>query len=645
MNNTQIAPFLKKIIIIFFLGGVLVFYLWTTSTTYNKPFQFNFGKNLGKKNGEYRGRLEVDYYNALSDAFLAGQLHLLIKPREELLALPDPYDLNLNLPYRLHDASFYKGKYYLNFGPTPALFLFIPFRLIFQLNIPQDVAIAILGFGGLVWFVLLINYFIRIYFPDTHFWVFFIAIVCSSFCNVIPFISRRPEVYEVAIASGYFCLMAAFYWLISGVFGKQVIPWRLYLGSLFFGLAVGSRPHLIFASFFLILAWWKILKEQYHYKIKKSLKEFIGLFAPFAVCLFLLGLYNYARFDSWFDFGVRYQLAGVNIHAGKIFDPAFLLPNLYFYFIQPCFNNLRFQFPFFYLAPLYPYVLPRGYLYAESVAGVLRNMPFLNILFIFPLFYKKISQLNKYLALLIASFILTGIALALFLSFIFGSATMRYLVDFASLLLLPTILFWFFLNELFKNKKLSRFTINSIMIISIIYGCFFNIGISFTGYYDDLRRNNPGLYQAISGFFGSRNLIKNGDFESWSSGISSAPDGWTANCLIARESSIVKFNHYSARVTQELFNQSLYLNIPNYEDFKNKVVSVSVWAYGISGATPIFQIYDGVDTTYSNSGGASWEILTAIHRVNKSASQLRISLFPQVNQSNKQACFDGLIVE
>jgi hypothetical protein len=80
---------------------------------------------------------------------------------------------------------------------------------------------------------------------------------------------------------------------------------------------------------------------------------------------------------------------------------------------------------------------------------------------------------------------------------------MRYLVDFVSLLLLPAFVFWFYLNSLFQNKKVIRFAINSIMIIAIVYGCLFNIGISFTGEYDTLKLINPGIYNAISQFFGS----------------------------------------------------------------------------------------------------------------------------------------------
>src|SRR5829696_3147634 len=61
------------------------------------------------------------YYDWLARGFLQGQLHLPLAPSPELLALPDPYDPRQNANYRLHDVSLYNGRYYLYWGPLPAL--------------------------------------------------------------------------------------------------------------------------------------------------------------------------------------------------------------------------------------------------------------------------------------------------------------------------------------------------------------------------------------------------------------------------------------------------------------------------------------------------------------------------------------------
>jgi hypothetical protein len=192
---------LGKAVMGIFLGTVFSFYLWTASSSGNP---FVFGEKLW------------DYYNLLSDAFLAGRLSLLIEPRPELLALPDPYDPSLNQAFKLHDVSLYKGKYYLYFGPTPAITLFIPFHLLFSHDLPENLAVALFYFGGLVWSILLLNLLTKTYFPKTAFWMRFVAVFCLSFSNVAPFILRRPLFYEVAISSGYFFLFGGLYFLVSG---------------------------------------------------------------------------------------------------------------------------------------------------------------------------------------------------------------------------------------------------------------------------------------------------------------------------------------------------------------------------------------------------------------------------------------------
>src|SRR5215471_15087803 len=79
---------------------ILWFYLWTASS--GLPFAV--------------GRPQEGFYNLLTRALLRGQLHLPVEPRPEMFELQEPYDPGKNAPYRFHDASLYRGKYYLYFG-------------------------------------------------------------------------------------------------------------------------------------------------------------------------------------------------------------------------------------------------------------------------------------------------------------------------------------------------------------------------------------------------------------------------------------------------------------------------------------------------------------------------------------------------
>src|SRR5438477_1567619 len=91
----------------------------------------------------------VSYHSQLADAFLHGQLSLRAEPKRELLALPDPYDPALNPPYPLHDASLYRGKYYLYFGAAPALVLHLPVRMLTGYYPSDAVAVLIFLLAGL----------------------------------------------------------------------------------------------------------------------------------------------------------------------------------------------------------------------------------------------------------------------------------------------------------------------------------------------------------------------------------------------------------------------------------------------------------------------------------------------------------------
>src|SRR4029453_8864333 len=79
-------------------------------------------------------------YNLLAKGYLSGHLGLSPWPAPELLALPDPYEPTANARWKIHDAALFKDRYYLYFGPTPALLVFAPFRLATSLDFPQSLA-------------------------------------------------------------------------------------------------------------------------------------------------------------------------------------------------------------------------------------------------------------------------------------------------------------------------------------------------------------------------------------------------------------------------------------------------------------------------------------------------------------------------
>src|SRR6266478_5414183 len=129
------------------------------------------------------------HYNLLARALVRGQLHLTVEPRPEMFERSEPYEPGRNDPYRLHDASLYKGKYYLYFGVVPALLLFAPWQLVAG-DLPENLGAAILGAGALLVWGLALRRMIRTHLPGTPFWMEAGALLTLGLANVIPFVMR-----------------------------------------------------------------------------------------------------------------------------------------------------------------------------------------------------------------------------------------------------------------------------------------------------------------------------------------------------------------------------------------------------------------------------------------------------------------------
>lgn len=125
---------------IFVVLAITAFYAWTTTSSHTIAW----------------GARQTDYFNQLSEGILSGHLYIPQQPSKELLALKDPLDPVANRPYRvLHDASLYKGHYYIYFAPTCVFTLFAPYRAITGSGLPIVFAILLYMVAGYVFSCLL----------------------------------------------------------------------------------------------------------------------------------------------------------------------------------------------------------------------------------------------------------------------------------------------------------------------------------------------------------------------------------------------------------------------------------------------------------------------------------------------------------
>jgi hypothetical protein len=426
------------------------------------------------------------YYDMLASAFAAGQLHLLEEPKPEMFELSLPYEPGKNAPARLHDASLYHGKYYLYFGVVPVLALFLPWRLAGLGDLPEAAAALAFALGGLLFWLSVLRRLLRDHLPGTPAWLEAGAGLVLGIASVVPFLLRCPFVYEVAITGGYFFLGGATWFFLSADSESGLRLRRLVAGGAFLGLAAGCRPNLLVAAPLLpLLAFpaWRRMPS-------RRLRALLAIAAPLGLCLFFLGLYNWARFDSWTEFGARYQLQG--LRPVSWFDLRAVPVALYFHVLAP--PDLRPDFPFVTAVTSFPGTAPDGFFMSPST-GLLFHAPFvLVLLFAFAVLRRapleEPDRLRARLAVLAAA----GLAIPVLTSFVFASAAMRFEGDFATFLVVPALVVlvaaWRWGGP---RPRLVRATALALAAWSVLAGA----ALSIQGGSDGLRLFNPTAFAAL----------------------------------------------------------------------------------------------------------------------------------------------------
>jgi hypothetical protein len=433
-----------------------------------------------------------------ADAFLHGRLHLADAP-PGLSELRNPYDPKQNGQdqptahtqfggWAVHDLSLHKDKLYAYWGPVPALVLFAPARLL-GFAFSESLAIALFGFLTFLFATLTLLALKRRFAPEAPAWKVNVAIVGLGLANALPCVIRRavgPAQYQVTIAAGAcFALLAT--WLVVTALlsedAKQKPDLRRLAGaSLALGLAVGSRPsHVVTAAGLMALTgWWlRGIPRPQQQRVAAA------LLGPLAACSALLVLYNVARFGSPTEFGLRYQLAQVDVTARDTFSPSYLLPGLWYYLAAPPRLALVFPFLKLSLSPTYPGHVPAVYDGVEPVGGLVVLAPIVLGMLVVPFRRGLDAELRAVLLTLLG--ITAG--LVVIASVAFWGATMRYEVDFASLLLIGALTAW--LGSRTRWVAIAG-------TVAIAWASIAGLALSFGGGRSSLYTTHPQLWQSLA---------------------------------------------------------------------------------------------------------------------------------------------------
>lgn len=469
----------ERIVVVALCALVGWFYVWTARSSGDK---WKFGQE------------QRDYYNLLIDGYLDGQLHMKVEVPQALLDLKDPYDPGQRpLGLGLHDASFYRGKYYVYFGAAPMIVLMLPFRLITGVDLPLVVAVLIYVYGGFLASVAVGLALRRRYFPAAGLLTLALGILVLGFAGVSLVLLRRPHMWELPIAGGYCFAMLALLALWRAVHAPPERRSRwLAAAALALGLAVASRPTYLVATPCLLVPLavvaWRERRMPWHGSA--------AVVVPLACVGALMAWHNYARFGNPLQFGQAYQFSLDYESKLPHFGASYVPYNARTYF----FSSAEWSRYFPFIRPREPGPAPKGFtIHRGDVYGLLANFPIAWLAFAAPLALWRRPRAERAVlgTWLAAAAVLFAANALLLLSFF--SALARYQMDFAPALLVLSVVGLFAVERWLAECV--RVGVRAIGLILLAGAAGFSaaFGVLFSLQFDGLlRERNPRLERVVA---------------------------------------------------------------------------------------------------------------------------------------------------
>jgi hypothetical protein len=348
--------------LVFAVALVLVIYAWVSQV------ESEFLEN------------DYQYYAELAKSFKNGRLYLAERPSEALLALSDPYDYYLRREANVRDfpwdVSLYKQKFYLYYGPVPALFLSVLGNETIS-QIGDRHLVVTFALGLFVYATLTLLLFFKRSNPNAPAWLVVISILTIGLTAPTAVVIRESRLYQVAALGAQFFFIGGCYWIYAALTHRRPNIWKLGLAGVHWALALGTRisiaPMILYGTVVTVICGFIMYKAS----TNEKLVPIFAIGIPLLVAALSLAWYNQARFDSIFEFGLRYTLTDINYpQARNVFSAQHIDRNFYNYFLHP-----------FRLRPHFPYLIRIEYLpSSERLAGYLFIAPY--ILFaLLPIFF------------------------------------------------------------------------------------------------------------------------------------------------------------------------------------------------------------------------------------------------------------------
>ena len=465
------------------------------------------------------------YYGMLADAFAQGNTYLPIEPAPGLSNVRDPYANWVGLG-GIGNLSYYQGKYYLYWGPAPAVALAI-LRILGAPFLGDEVVVFIAISLIFVFSSLIVLRMRRLYFDGLPLWMTIAGLVIVATIHPMLWFQNSPSILTAAIASGQAFLMGGVYFVVRALTDRNAGATNYAVAGALWGLAMASRLTTVTSVSVLVLgvAILALRRAGSRHGHKAESVNMISLLVPLGLMLGLYGWYNMIRFGSPIETGFRYQFIEFDVSAqlerGNIFNLRYLIPNTLYYLLAPI--RLISSFPFlravYYDYPLFTQLLARFGVPAEhrveDATGLVFAAP--SLLFAMTFARKRLSNeiphefgndspANKAtgraqtdLGSLGSLLLLSGLA-GVVPIFLYFYTTTRYEMDFVPLLAIVAVLGMWRLHEDTRPYPIQSRLATGAIILIVAAGTLVSLLLAVIGAasrFDDL---NPGLYSFLVDF-------------------------------------------------------------------------------------------------------------------------------------------------
>lgn len=453
-----------------------------------------------------------DAYVQLLDAFLKGQLHLDFTPDPRLDQLTNVYDQSERAQYPdlryLYDRPYYQGKIYVAFGIAPLFMIYAP--IYFLTGMAPSLALAAL-IGALLDLVAVfaaMNLLVKYFELKPNALLFYLSEL-ASLCALHIF---SMQVYPSHYLMVYFTLI---FWVaiivscVAALYHDQLSPRKAHVLWSLVGLGVVmvviSRPQVLL----LVLAFtapfcWGYLRAHLEHKRALIINAICAL-VPVSLGAVLVMFYNYARFDSIFEFGYNYQISGRDVRGEGLSFSFDIIKSWWWYFIVEPLNYLK-NFPFV----SYPYLNngdDGGYRYVVNRVSVLAVPYFWALLLLVRhcISTKRLApelSLPERFAVHQNWALFLGVAAMLLVSYVvyikFGIG-FRYQVDMLSVLVF--VAFLLIVEHLHYSANKFQQIIYCVALYCLVKTIAIGFCLPFSNFEETLSAMNPDVYVGLKEIF------------------------------------------------------------------------------------------------------------------------------------------------